>query len=155
MHKFCTAKWERKQEIWIWYWKKQTNKNSATSNVIWKTEWKNEILLPIPHKRVKHVPFQSLMLMKFPSWKVSDQCYLMILGYGSPHQHLLVTINPQEMSCALLASILKKEEIDSGCELLAFIAGLLHCPSVISLVDISYVIWCLVVWDIETQQKVV
>lgn len=94
-------------------------KASATSNVIWKTEWKNEMLLPIPHKWVNYVPFQSLMFMcitftKGHSWRMIDQCNLMAFGYASSHQHILLTINPQEISCALLASILKKEGIGSG-----------------------------------------
>lgn len=153
MHKFCSAKWGRKQEIW------NKKKASATSNVIWKTEWKNEMLLPIPHKWVNYVPFQSLMFMcitftKDHSWRISDQCNLMAFDYASSHQHILLTINPQEMSCALLASILKKGDRLRLCELHPLIAGLLHCPSVISLVDVSYVIWCLVIQEIETQEKV-
>lgn len=36
----------------------------------------------------------------------------MAFGHTSSHQHFPLTINPQEMSSALLASILKKEAID-------------------------------------------
>lgn len=40
------------------------------------------------------------------------------------------------------------------CELHLFTAGLLHCCPVISLSDISYVIWYLVLLETETQQEV-
>lgn len=77
------------------------------------------MLLPIPCKWVNYVPFWSLTFMcvtftKGHSWRMSDQYNLMAFGYASSHQHFLLTISPQEMSCALLASILKKEGIDSG-----------------------------------------
>lgn len=118
------------------------------------------MLLPIPCKRVNCVLFESLALMcitftKGHSWRMSDGYNLVAFGYASSCQHFLLLVNPQEMSCALLASIFKKRGDRLGLyELHLFVAGLLHCPFVISVVDISYVIWCLVKWEIEIQQKV-
>lgn len=50
---------------------------------------------------------------KDPSCKLSDQCNLVGFGYAPPHQHILLTINAKEMSCALLGFILKKKRIES------------------------------------------
>lgn len=110
---FCSAKWGIEQEIWN---NNNNNKKaSATSSVIWKTEWKSETLLPVPCKWVNYVPLQSFMSITFTkghSCRMSDQSNLMASGHTSSREHFLLTINPQEMSSALVASILKKKGID-------------------------------------------
>lgn len=79
------------------------------------------MLFSMPYKCINYGHFQSLIFIhavftKGSSWRMSTQCNLVIFGNAAAHQHFLLTINPQNMPCILLASLLKAEGIYSGYE---------------------------------------